>query len=249
MVKYNYTYTDTLLEKLKICSENLQKASKIKLNKKNIERAEIESICFSARIEGNSMRLEEVKSFLYGKDVNKKEKDKIEVLNLKKIYDMVGVVNPYSLTDMLNVHNILMKDLLVTRGKFRTNNVAIQDVKTGNIIFHAPVSRLVRKLMEELFDYVINSKEHMLVKSSVFHNEFENIHPFDDGNGRIGRFWQTILLAENEPVFRQISIDKIIYENSEGYYKALKISNNNGDKTKFIEYIIDAINISLEEMI
>ncbi|MCQ2321993.1 MAG: Fic family protein [Bacteroidales bacterium] len=207
----------------------------------------IKTIQASLAIENNTLTIEQVTDILDGKHVIGSEKEIKEVRNAFKAYDLLPDLDPYLEKDLKRAHGVLMGDLVEISGKYRNRSVGVTD--GVNIIHMAPPSHIVPANMSNLFAWVRNSNVHPLVKSCVFHYEFEFIHPFLDGNGRMGRLWQTALLAKWKPIFAWIPIENIIRENQQNYYKVLLIADNRGESTIFIKFMLDCILKTLKTMI
>ena len=170
-----------------------------------------------------------------------------EVLNAITIYDNLGSFNSTDEKLFLKAHKILLSNLIEKSGKYRTQGVGI--VKGSKVEHLAPPAQNVPFLMKDLFDYLKNTDEIELIKSCVFHYEMEFIHPFLDGNGRIGRLWQTLILMEKYPVFEYLPFETLISKNQEKYYKALSESDKLGKSTKFIEYMLSIIDSSIADLL
>ena len=155
-------------------------------------------------------------------------------------------LNPYSIDDLLNAHSIMVRGLVNESGDFRSRPVGVVDSE-GNVLHFGTLPQYVPKLVQELMDWVEESEIHMLIKSCVFHYEFELIHPFADGNGRIGRLWHTLLLSKWNPIFAWLPIESIIHDNQQAYYDAINISNSKGESTAFIEFMLSVIKQALLE--
>lgn len=207
----------------------------------------IKTIQASLAIENNTLTIEQVTDILDGKHVAGSEKEIKEVKNAFKAYDLLPDLDPFLEKDLKKAHGVLMGDLVETSGKYRNKGVGVTD--GVNIIHMAPPSNIVPANMSNLFAWVRNSNVHPLIKSCVFHYEFEFIHPFLDGNGRMGRLWQTALLAKWKPIFAWIPIENIIRENQQNYYKVLLIADNRGESTIFIKFMLDCILNTLKNMI
>ncbi|MEJ6617112.1 MAG: Fic family protein [Crocinitomicaceae bacterium] len=210
-----------------------------KLRKEN----RIKTIHSSLSIEGNTLTEEQITALLENKRVIGPIKDVSEVLNAIKVYNDLSSLNPYSQKSFLEAHKTLMEGLIAQPGVYRTKGVGIV---TGDKITHmAPPSGRVLFLMKDLFDYLEDSDEIELIKSCVFHYEMEFIHPFVDGNGRMGRLWQSLILMQSFPVFEFIPFESIISNTQNDYYSALSESDKKGISTPFIEYMLNAIDQSL----
>ena len=154
--------------------------------------------------------------------------------------------NPYSIDDLLRAHGILMRDLVSEAGRFRSGGIGV--FKDGELVHMAPPARLVPDHVRNLLRWVETSKPHPLVKSCVFHYEFEFIHPFADGNGRMGRMWNTLLLCQWKPIFAWIPVETVIRERQSAYYDALEESDRAGSATPLVEFLLRAILDVLEEV-
>jgi len=230
-------------EKLgQITAKYLDKPS-VKLRKEN----QIKTIHSSLSIEGNTLTTDQITALLDKKRVIGPEKDVNEVLNAINVYQRLNSFNPTSSTSFLKAHKMLMIGLISDNGKYRTSGVGIV---SGNQMAHmAPPSENVPYLMNDLFDFLKESNEIVLIKSCVFHYEMEFIHPFMDGNGRMGRLWQTLLLMQDYPVFEFIPFENIIHKTQNEYYQALSASDKLGASTPFIEYMLQVINNALHIML
>ena len=206
----------------------------------------IRTIYSSLAIEQNTLSLEQVTAVLNGKRVIAPPKDIAEVKNAYEIYEIIDTLNPYSVEDMLNAHRIMTRDLVKESGCFRSGPVGVVD-KEGNVLHVGTLPTYVPKLVYELLDWVENSDIHILIKSCVFHYEFELIHPFADGNGRIGRLWHTLMLTQWKPMFAWIPIESIIHDRQDEYYTAINQSNYEGESTSFIIFMLSAIKEALVE--
>lgn len=206
----------------------------------------IRTIYSSLAIEQNTLSLEQVTAVLNGKRILAPPKDIAEVKNAYEIYEMMDTLNPYSVDDLLTAHGIMTKGLVEESGCFRSRPVGVVD-KQGNVLHLGTLPDFVPGLVVDLLDWVENSDIHMLIKSCVFHYEFELIHPFADGNGRIGRLWHTLLLAKWKPLFAWLPVESIIHDRQAEYYKAINQSNSDGESTVFITFMLSAIKEALTE--
>lgn len=214
-----------------------------KLRKEN----RIKTIHSSLSIEGNTLTEEQITALIEKKRIIGPEKDVNEVLNAIRVYDQLQTFDPKSSKSFLNAHEILMKGLVSDNGKYRKRGVGIM---AGDRIAHmAPPAANVPHLMNDLFEYLKTSKEISLIKSCVFHYEMEFIHPFIDGNGRMGRLWQTLILMKEYPVFEFIPFENIIHRTQSEYYHTLSQSDKSGSSTPFIEYMLGVVNDSLHTML
>lgn len=209
-------------------------------NKPRLRRAnKINSIYSSLAIENNALTIKQVTDIINGKLVIGPKRDIIEVKNAIKVYDDILNINPYDLDDLLKYHGIMMQSLVDDSGKFRFGQEGVFD--GDKVIFMAPPADRVPALMHDLFDYLNYYDENIFIKSCVFHYEFEFIHPFSDGNGRMGRLFQTCLLASKEKIFIHLPVESIIKERQQAYYKAIADSNQAGNSNIFIEFMLDSI--------
>lgn len=208
----------------------------------------IKTIYSSLAIEQNTLSLEQVTAVLSGKRVLAPPKDIAEVKNAYEVYDHLAELNPYSMDDLLFAHRIMMQGLVREAGEFRSRPVGVVDSK-GNVLHFGTLPQYVPSLMEELIQWTESSTLPILIKSCVFHYEFEVIHPFADGNGRIGRLWHTLLLSQWNPLFAWLPIESIIHDHQPEYYAAINQSNAEGEGTAFIEFMLGVIKESLEEAV
>jgi len=210
-----------------------------KLRKEN----RIKTIHSSLSIEGNTLTEEQITALLENKRIVGPKKEVNEVLNAIKAYNYLNKFDPHSSKSFLKAHEILMKGLVPENGKYRKKGVGIM---AGARLAHlAPPAENVPHLMNDLFLYLKTSKEITLIKSCVFHYEMEFIHPFIDGNGRMGRMWQTLILMRDYPVFEFIPFENLIHKSQRKYYLALSQSDKSGNSTPFIEYMLQVIDDSL----
>ena len=206
----------------------------------------IRTIHGSLAIEQNTLSLEQVTAVLDGKQVLAPPKDIAEVKNAYEIYERLEQLDPYSVDDLLTAHGILTRGLVEESGQFRSRPVGVVDSQ-GNILHFGTLPQYVPDLVMELLDWVKTSQVHMLIRSCVFHYELELIHPFADGNGRVGRLWHTLLLSRWNPVFAWLPVESIIHDRQQEYYAAINASNDAGESTVFIEFMLSAIKASITE--
>lgn len=208
----------------------------------------IRTIHGSLAIEQNTLSLEQVTAVLNGKHVLAPSKDIAEVKNAYEIYERLDRLDPYSIDDLLLAHGILTRGLVEESGVFRTRPVGVVD-SDGQVLHFGTLPQYVPDLVTELLEWVKNSDVHILIRSCVFHYELELIHPFADGNGRIGRLWHTLLLSKWNPAFAWLPVESIIHDRQQEYYAAINASNDAGESTVFIEFMLSAIKASLMEAI
>ena len=204
----------------------------------------INSIYSSLAIENNVLSKEQVRDIIDGKLIIGPQKDITEVKNAIKVYDDILEINPFDMHDLLKYHRIMMLTLIDDAGKFRKGEEGVFD--GDQVIFMAPPAKIVPELMNNLFDYINHDEENLLIKSCVFHYEFEFIHPFSDGNGRMGRLFQTCLLAKEDELFAYLPIESIIKEKQSEYYKVIALSHQEGQSNSFIEFMLKAILETIE---
>ena len=208
----------------------------------------IRTIHGSLAIEQNTLSLEQVTAVLNGKHVLAPPKDIAEVKNAYEIYERLDELDPYSVDDLLTAHGIMTRGLVEESGVFRTRPVGVVDSE-GHVLHFGTLPQYVPDLVLELLDWVKTSEVHMLIRSCVFHYELELIHPFADGNGRVGRLWHTLLLSKWNPAFAWLPVESIIHDRQQEYYAAINASNDAGESTLFIEFMLSAIKALLIEAI
>ena len=208
---------------------------------------QIKTIHSSLSIEGNTLSEEQITAILENKRVVGPQKDILEVLNALKVYKNLNQLKFDKEKDFLKAHQLLMNNLIEKPGKYRTKEVGI--VKGSKVEHVAPPSENVSFLMKDLFEYVKDKSELNLIKSCVFHYEMEFIHPFMDGNGRMGRLWQTLILMNEFPLFEFLPFETLISKNQTEYYNALSASDKEGKSTRFIEYMLKIIDESLSQLL
>ena len=207
----------------------------------------IKTIHSSLAIENNSLSLEQITAIIEGKRVLGSPNEIQEVKNALQAYELLLTLNPYEEKDLLKAHKLMMADLVERNGKYRKDGVGIFD---GNQVVHlAPPADRVPFLMSDLFEWLKNSDVHPLIKSCVFHYEFEFIHPFQDGNGQMGRLWQTVILKEWKSVFAWLPIETLIKENQVEYYNALNSSDSDSNSTNFTVFMLQTILRTIKEII
>lgn len=252
MINYqpSFTITSKIIDYISRISEKVGEINslensphQVKLRKEN----RIKTIHSSLAIENNSLTIEQITAIIDGKRVLGSPNEIQEVKNAIQTYELLLTLNPYEEKDLLKAHSLMMQDLVSQNGKYRKEGVGIFN---GSQVVHlAPPADRVPFLMADLFNWLKTSDVHPLIKSCVFHYEFEFIHPFQDGNGRIGRLWQTAILKEWKEVFAWIPVESLIKEHQAEYYNALNSSDNNADSTSFIEFILSLLLKTIDEII
>ena len=237
-----FTITSKMLNLVSKISESLIKIEILEHNiitpyLRKVNR--IKTLAGTLEIEGNFLGEEKITAILEGKKVLGTVLELAEVNGAIKAYEKFEEYDCYALSDLLKAHKILMNEILTKAGTFRKVNVGVGG-KSG-VTHVAPPYERVPELMSDLFEWLKNSDEHPLIKSSIFHYEFEFIHPFSDGNGRIGRLWQSVILYNYKKVFSSIATESIVRDYQESYYKALEDSGALGESTPFIEFMLEMI--------
>lgn len=204
----------------------------------------IRTIHGSLAIEQNTLSLEQVTAVLNGMRVLAPPKDIAEVKNAYEIYERLDELDPYDVEDLLTAHGIMTRGLVEESGYFRSRPVAVVD-QQGNILHFGTLPDYVPGLTKDLLEWTKNSDVHMLIRSCVFHYEMEQIHPFADGNGRIGRLWHTLLLSKWNTAFAWLPVESMIHANQRAYYDAINTCNAAGSSTIFIEFMLSVIKASL----
>lgn len=249
-MKPPYDITPKILKLISSISEKIGEVNANYLTKQSPQlrkQNRIKTIHSSLRIEGNTLTEEQITALIENKRVIGPEKDVLEVLNAIKVYEKLDSYKFSSDKSFLKAHLELMNGLIESAGKYRKKGVGI--VK-GTIVEHvAPPFENVPHLMKDLFEYLKDSDELTLIKSCVFHYEMEFIHPFLDGNGRMGRLWQTLILMAEYPVFEFLPFETLISKTQDEYYKSLALSDKSGKSTYFIEYMLGVIEKSLESLL
>ncbi|MDA3861193.1 MAG: Fic family protein [Melioribacteraceae bacterium] len=249
-MKPAYEITTTILRLVSSISEKIGEVNANYISKPSPQlrkQNKIKTIHSSLKIEGNSLSVEQVTAIVENKLVVGERKDILEVQNAIIVYDKITSFNPTSEKSFLKAHKTLMRNLVEKAGKYRTANVGI--FNNSQITHLAPPPQNVQFLMSDLFKYLKSYDEITLIKSCVFHYEMEFIHPFIDGNGRMGRLWQTLILMQKYPVFENLPFETLINSTQKEYYQALEDSDNKGASTIFIEYMLNVLEKSLIELL
>ncbi|MVB13093.1 Fic/DOC family protein [Caprobacter fermentans] len=246
-----YEITNTIIDSVAEIAElvgRLTSTNQLSSNPTLCRSNRIRTIHGSLAIEQNTLSLEQVTAVLNGKHVLAPPKDIAEVKNAYEIYERLDELDPYSVDDLLTAHGIMTRELVDESGMFRTRPVGVVD-QEGRVLHFGTLPQYVPDLVMELLDWVKNSDVHILIRSCVFHYEFELIHPFADGNGRVGRLWHTLLLSKWNPAFAWLPVESIIHDRQQEYYAAINASNDAGESTVFIEFMLSAIKASLIDAI
>ena len=246
-----YEITDEMLNLVTQIMENLGKLNSVNEFEKlpRLRRVNrIKTIQSSLAIENNTLSIEQVTDVIDGKRIIGPKEDIIAVQNANLTYKEIKNINPYEINDLLRIHGIMMKGLVEEAGQIRTGQVGVFN-EQGKVIHLAPPAEFVPSQLEQLFNWLKTSSANMLIKSSVFHYEFEFIHPFRDGNGRMGRLWQTALLSSWKPIFAWIPIESIIKDNQEEYYNAITLSTSQAKSNIFILFMLNVINKAVQDIL
>lgn len=228
------------LGKLELVQE---KETQLHLRKVN----RIKTIHSSLAIEGNTLSEEEVTDIINGKNIVAPLREIQEVKNAIKVYDEFHNLNPFNEKDLLRAHGIMMMGLTDDAGKYRKGGVGVYSEK--GVVHMAPPASRVPELMGSLFEWTRTAKDNLLIRSCVFHYEFEFIHPFSDGNGRMGRLWQSLLLGQLNPIFSHLPVENMVYSNQQEYYDAIARSTKAGECGPFIDFMLEEILKSLDEKV
>lgn len=249
-MKPPYNINNNILKLISSISSSLGEVNSLHISKPKPElrkKNRIKTIKASLEIEGNSLSEEQITAIIDNKRVLAPKKDIIEVQNAVRVYDNLTNMNPSSLESFLKAHGEMMKDLITDNGKLRSSSVAI--FKGKEVAHLAPPANQLPKLMRDLFAYIKNSDDPILIKSCVVHYEIEFIHPFIDGNGRMGRLWQTLLLMKENQLFEYLPFETIIKQRQLEYYDVLEKSDRAGESTYFIEFMLQSIDESLDNLL
>ncbi|MEQ9422882.1 MAG: Fic family protein [Cyclobacteriaceae bacterium] len=248
-MKPPYDITPTILKLIATISEKIGHVNANFLDKPSPQlrkQNNIKTIHSSLSIEGNTLTTDQITALLENKRVIGPQKDITEVINAISIYEQLNQFDPFSIESFLKAHKMLMKGLSESAGKLRTTGVGI--VKGEHVQHIAPPHSRVAYLMNSLFDYLKDPDELCIIKSCVFHYEMEFIHPFADGNGRMGRLWQTLILMSEYRLFEFLPFETLIHETQDEYYKTLALCDKTGKSTPFIEYMLQLISKSLDSL-
>lgn len=249
-MKPPYDITPKILKLISSISEKIGEVNANYLSRQSPQlrkQNRIKTIQSSLQIEGNTLTEEQITALIENKRVIGPEKDMLEVLNAIKVYDELNTYKHYSEKDFLKAHSTLMNGLIFNAGKYRHQSVGI--VKGDDIEHVGPPYQNVPYLMKNLFEYLKDDQELTLIKSCVFHYEMEFIHPFIDGNGRMGRLWQTVILIKDYNIFEYLPFETLISATQDEYYTSLSMSDKSGKSTPFIEYMLGVIEKSLTQLL
>ena len=224
-------------------------SSQLNKNPQLRRKNRIQTIHGSLAIEHNTLTVEQVTAVINGKAVLAPPKDIAEVKNAFEIYELLDTLNPSNEADLLKAHSVLMRGLIDKAGEYREKPVGVVDSESGEIVHLGALPGVVPGLMEGLLSWLDESDVHPLIKACVFHYEFEVIHPFLDGNGRIGRLWHTLILSKWNPIFAYIPVESMVYKNQQDYYACFNYCDAKGDCTEFILFMLELIKQALDEIL
>ena len=207
----------------------------------------IRTIQASLALENNTLSIEQVTDVLDGKAVVGLPREIQEVRNAFAAYEQVSKWQPRSQSDLLAAHGLLMKGLVDDAGHYRKGGVGIYSDK--GLVHMAPPAKMLSGLMADLVEWLASAPVHPLIASSVFHYEFEFIHPFADGNGRMGRLWQTLILSKWEPILAYLPVESVIRMRQTAYYEALADADRIARATTFIEFMLQALHDAMTEVL
>lgn len=213
----------------------LEQSDSLRLRKAN----RIKTIHSSLAIEGNTLTEDEVKEIIEGRTVVAPLSQIQEVRNAIQTYELYASLDPFNVKDLLKAHETMMMALIDDAGKFRRGGVGVYSDK--GLVHMAPPAERVPGLIDDLFEWIKQAKDHLLIRSCVFHYEFEFIHPFSDGNGRSGRLWQSLILGKLHPLFEYLPVENMVYANQEAYYNAIQSSTKAADSGPFIDFMLQEI--------
>lgn len=250
IVRPPFHITQRILKQLTAISRLLGKVEVLHLQRPSPElrrQNQIKTIHSSLQIEGNTLSEAQITALMNGKRVIGPQKDLLEVRNAISVYNRLHEFDPLSEDSLLSAHHDLMSGLVSDAGKYRAGGVGV--VKGDELAHMAPGATRVPDLMSDLFEYIQSSGDEVLVQSCVFHYELEFIHPFSDGNGRMGRLWQNLLLIKAYPVFEFLPFESLIRDVQVEYYRALAKSDQSGHSTPFIEFMLGILETTLGELV
>ena len=212
-----------------------------------VTKSKVRSIHSSLAIEANSLSLFDVENILEHKQIIGKRDEIQEVKNAIEAYDKINNYDYKSEKDFIEVHNLMMKYFDEDNGSYRNHDEGVE--KNGKVIYMAPESVLVPSLMKNLFEFINNSEMNIILLSAIFHYYFVAIHPFSDGNGRLARYWVSLMLIKYNKNFEFIPVEEEMYLNHEEYYSSIAECHNNGNANVFIKFLLKTINSSLDKVI
>lgn len=199
----------------------------------------IRTIHSSLAIEGNKLTEDEVCDIINGKNIVAPIREIQEVKNAIKTYEMYPHLDAFKEEDLLKAHAQMMEAIIDNPGRYRHGGVGV--FSEQGLVHMAPPADRVPYLMRDLFEWLNQSKDHLLIRSCVFHYEFEFIHPFADGNGRMGRLWQSLILGKLHPLFEHLPVENMVFSNQQAYYDAITASTQAANSGPFIDFMLSEI--------
>lgn len=244
-----FTITSKIVELISKISENIGKLEvlKFKVSHSKLRKiSKIKVITGTLQIEGNTLTEKQITAILNGKRVLGSVKEVAEAKGAIELYNKLDHFGYKNQNHLLEAHKVLMDDVLKNAGAFRHQDVGVGG--QNGVIHIAPPKENVPELMTDLFKWLKKTKEHPLIVSSVFHYEFEFIHPFIDGNGRMGRFWQSLILYHWKSFFSFVPIESFVRDKRDEYYAVLQQCGKAGESTLFIEFMLNSIVDAMKQL-
>lgn len=247
-MEYNppYTITDEILALLAECLEELRDLPCADVPLKMRRGNRVRSVHSSLAIEGGNLSKAQVQAIAQGKSVLAPRQDVLEAENALEAYNLFASLSPCAVDDMLRAHACMMKGVCRPAGQFRTCGEGVFD-ELGNVVHMAPPADRVPQLVQDLLQWLSRTQAPPLVAAAVFHYEFEFIHPFTDGNGRIGRLWQTLILARWNALFEYMPVESMVHARQREYYAAFAESTARADSAPMIAFMLRAVRDTLKE--
>jgi len=243
-------FTSEIINILAAIAESVGQLEGVHLNQPGPQlrrKNRIQTIQASLAIEGNSLSRDQVTALLDDKRVIGPRQEILEVRNAIVVYRRIAELAPFGLDSLLEAHGMIMRGLVADPGALRKGPIGV--IRENDIFHEAPPWEDVVPMMQALFRYLEKSDDHLLIKSSRFHFQLEHIHPFMDGNGRIGRLWQSRILMDYHPVFEFLPVEHLIHEHQQAYYRALARGDDTVDCTVFVTFILTQIEKSLNQLV
>lgn len=242
-----YKLTDEILSLVAQISEAVGRFAELSLDETALRLRRtnrIRTVTGSLAIEGNTLSETQISAILEGKQVVAPAKEIVEARNALDSYAQIENLDPLEEDDLLAAHQMMMAGLIETVGSYRSDGVGVMSGET--VIHMAPPASQVPRLMSDLFAWIKKTDIHPLLSSSIFHYELEFIHPFADGNGRLGRLWQTLLLYRWRPLMADLPVESVVYRYQSAYYQALSQSTKKSDCAPFIHFMLERVKEALE---
>ena len=241
-----YTITDEIMALLAECLDELRDLPCADVPLKMRRGNRVRSVHSSLAIEGGNLSKAQVQAIAQGKSVLAPRLDVLEAENALEAYNLFGSLSPYAVDDMLRAHACMMKGVCRPAGQFRTCGEGVFD-EHGNVVHMAPPADRVPQLVQDLLQWLSRTQAPPLVAAAVFHYEFEFIHPFTDGNGRVGRLWQTLILSRWNALFEYMPVESMVHARQREYYAAFTESTARADSAPMIAFMLRAVRDTLKE--